>query len=90
MKPELRPLIPAAEARQILGGRSRQYLWELRKTGQLAGVRVGDRIYFEPAELERFITARRERRPRTLKKDDDPLAGGPSVEEHADEPGDSS
>ncbi len=86
--PEVRlpELHTAAEAQNILR-LSRQRLWVLRREGELEAVKVGGRIFYEAAELARFVAAHRERHPRI---DEAPALTEASVEGGADVTRDSS
>lgn len=85
--PNFDPLIPSAQARRTqLGGMSRQTLWRLHRDGEVTIVRIGRRVYLQASEIDRFLDERRSRRPRN---DEGPVVAEPSVEETADEPGDS-
>ena len=55
----LEPLLSVREARQILGV-SGPTIYRLMGDGQLPSVLVGGRRLIEPAELRRFIEARRQ------------------------------
>jgi len=83
------PLIPSAEARRSrLGGMSRQTLWRLHRDGEIAVVRIGQRVFLERSELDRFVNVRRERKFPT--RDEAPAPTEASVEETADDGCDSS
>ncbi len=71
-----RILHPARDAREALGGISRQTMWRLVSRGEIEVVRIGSRIYVEDSEIERFID---ERRARVAQDDDGPGGSGPSV-----------
>ena len=56
-------LMTGQEAANLLGVTPRTLL-ELRKRGELNAVRVGNRIRFQPSELERYIEANTEKQAR--------------------------
>src|SRR2546421_373297 len=67
--PKIESLIPAEEARQVLGGISPPTWSRLLASGEIATVKVGRlRVMVEPDELRRYIDRQRRRR---VPKDDD-------------------
>jgi len=48
-------LVDEREARRLLGGLCAKTLYNLRRAGELPGVRIGSRIMYDVADLRRFI-----------------------------------
>jgi hypothetical protein len=48
-------LVDEREARRLLGGLCAKTMYNLRRTGDLAGVKIGSRIMYDVADLRRFI-----------------------------------
>jgi hypothetical protein len=48
-------LVNEREARRLLGGLSAKTMFNLRRAGELATVKIGSRVMYDLAELRRFI-----------------------------------
>jgi hypothetical protein len=48
-------LVSEREAARLLGGVCPKTVYSLRHAGELAGVKIGTRIFYTPAELQAFI-----------------------------------
>lgn len=48
-------LLTEEQARAELGGIGRTKLWELVRSGELRGRRIGRRLMFSPDDLRRFV-----------------------------------
>lgn len=49
-------LVPPREAAWLLGGISLRHLWALtHPRGPIPSVRLGRRVFYRPADLERFV-----------------------------------
>jgi hypothetical protein len=49
-------LLSIAETREALGGIGRTALWELDKSGQIRGVKIGRRKLYPASEIDRLVT----------------------------------
>ncbi len=56
--PESRLLHPIPEARQILGGISHTFFYELVRSGELRLTKLGSRSFVTHSELERLVDRR--------------------------------
>jgi excisionase family DNA binding protein len=54
-----RRLYDSLEARDLLGGISESMFRRLTGSGELPSVKIGRKVYIEPATIEEFIAARR-------------------------------
>jgi excisionase family DNA binding protein len=54
-----RRLYDSVEARELLGGISEPTFRRLTAAGELPVVRIGRKVYVEPAAIEEFIAGRR-------------------------------
>ena len=61
-----RPLIDAYEAGRYIGGASHWTMRRLARSRQIASIKLGGRLLFDPDDLDDYI--RRNRRPRLIKK----------------------
>jgi excisionase family DNA binding protein len=52
-----RRLIPITEVRTVLGGQSRQTIYNLARRGEIKFTHVGRRVFVTQQELDRFIDA---------------------------------
>ena len=52
-------LVNERDARRLLGGLCAKTLYNLRRSGQLPGVRVGSRVLYDVADLRAFIDRRK-------------------------------
>jgi len=58
--PALAPLlVNERQARQLLGGLCAKTLYNLRRAGELPGVKIGSRIMYDVADLRRFVDRRK-------------------------------
>jgi hypothetical protein len=58
----MRRLLKEMPARRYLGDMSHGQFWELRQSGLIPTIHVGRSIYFDRADLDRFIDSIREKR----------------------------
>ena len=52
-------LVDEPEARRLLGGLSCKTMYNLRRSGDLPGVKIGSRIMYDLADLRRFSDRRK-------------------------------
>ncbi len=52
-------LVNERQARQLLGGLCAKTMYNLRRSGEMPGVKIGSRILYEVADLRAFIAARK-------------------------------
>ena len=48
-------LVNEREARRLLGGLCAKTMYNLRRTGELPGVKIGSRIMYDVADLRAFV-----------------------------------
>ncbi len=53
-------LVNERQARQLLGGLCAKTMYNLRRSGELPGVKIGSRIMYDVADLRRFIDRQKE------------------------------
>ena len=53
-------LVNEREARRLLGGLCAKTMYNLRRTGELPGVKIGSRIMYDVADLRAFIQRQKE------------------------------
>lgn len=51
-------LLTVTEAREVLGGVSAQTIYRLLAEDELVAVKIRDRTFFRPSDLEKFVRAR--------------------------------
>lgn len=52
-------LVDEREARRLLGGLCAKTMYNLRKSGDIASVKIGTRTMYDPADLRAFVQRRK-------------------------------